>query len=291
LFEFIQLALSNLGCGRLMQGHSAERFCQGEAQAPAAKSSPPICIRTVGFFFRLLTLAAGVPALAVAQTGSPQEVASDSLKPICATIDAAARTNGLPTDFLVRLIWLESRFSPDAIGPVTRIGQRAQGIAQFMPSTAAERHLLEPFDPVEALPKSGEFLAELRDKFGNIGLAAAAYNAGPRRVSEFIAGLRDVPVETHKYVLAITGRSIEDWARLAKLGKKEGDPGDPRPAVTCSDLIDSASQSSQLQLRQNAVPSWCVHLHHPNPNLCGTVHAAQVSKSSSFAKVRALGSP
>ena len=86
------------------------------------------------------------------------------------------------------MIWQESRFRSDAIGPVTRSGQRAQGIAQFMPGTANERGLLDPFNPVQALPKSAEFLNELRNQFGNLGLAAAAYNAGPRRVQEWLAG-------------------------------------------------------------------------------------------------------
>ena len=71
---------------------------------------------------------------------------------------------------------------------MTRSGQRAQGIAQFMPGTANERGLLDPFNPVQALPKSAEFLSELRNQFGNLGLAAAAYNAGPRRVQEWLAG-------------------------------------------------------------------------------------------------------
>src|SRR5262249_1781133 len=81
-------------------------------------------------------------------------------------IEAAARGNGIPVDFFTRVIWQESRFQPDEVGPVTRSGHRAQGIAQFMPGTAAERGLLDPFNPVEALPKSGAFLAELRDRFG-----------------------------------------------------------------------------------------------------------------------------
>jgi soluble lytic murein transglycosylase-like protein len=85
------------------------------------------------------------------------------------------------------VIWQESRLRPDEVGPVTRNGQRAQGIAQFMPGTAAQRGLGEPFNPVEAPPKSGEFLAEVRDQVGNLGLAAAAYNAGPQRVRDFVA--------------------------------------------------------------------------------------------------------
>ena len=59
-------------------------------------------------------------------------------------IQSAARANALPVDFFARLIWQESRFQPDEIGPITRTGQRAQGIAQFMPGTAEERRLYEP---------------------------------------------------------------------------------------------------------------------------------------------------
>src|SRR6201995_1143719 len=112
---------------------------------------------------------------------------------MCLMIEAAARANDLPLEFFARVIWQESRFQTDAVGPMTRRGQRAQGIAQFMPGTASERSLLDPFDPVQALPKSAEFLKELRDQFGNLGLAAAAYNAGPRRVQEWLPGARPQP--------------------------------------------------------------------------------------------------
>src|SRR5436190_8890123 len=127
-------------------------------------------------------------------------------------IESAARANRLPLEFFARVIWQESRFQADAVGPPTRSGERAQGIAQFMPKTAVERRLLDPFDPVQALPKSAEFLRELRDQFGNLGLAAAAYNAGPQRLRDFLAGSRMLPAETRNYVVAITGASVDDWA-------------------------------------------------------------------------------
>src|SRR5437588_768929 len=106
-----------------------------------------------------------------------------------------------------------------ARGPTVKSGRRAQGIAQFMPGTASERGLLDPFNPVQALPKSAEFLAELREQFGNLGLAAAAYNAGPRRVQEWLAGTGPMPGETRNYVSAITGSSVEDWAKAGKTSK------------------------------------------------------------------------
>jgi soluble lytic murein transglycosylase-like protein len=92
------------------------------------------------------------------------------IEAVCQMIKSAASANDLPADFLLRVIWQESRFKSDAIGPVTRSGARALGIAQFMPATAAERELTRPFDPAQALPKAAEFLRELRSEFGNIGL-------------------------------------------------------------------------------------------------------------------------
>ena len=151
----------------------------------------------------------------------PTEAAreSDTREAMCLMIESAARAASLPLEFFARVIWQESRFQPDAVGPVTRSGQRAQGIAQFMPGTASERRLLDPFDPVQALPKSAEFLGELRDQFGNLGLAAAAYNAGPRRVQEWLAGSGPMPQETRNYVSAITGSTVEDWREAGRSGR------------------------------------------------------------------------
>src|SRR5262249_6026315 len=80
-------------------------------------------------------------------------------------------------------------------------------------TTAAERFLLDAFDPAQALPKSAEFLRELRAKFGNLGLAAAAYNAGPQRVQDWLSGKRTLPSETLAYVRSVTGHSAEEWKR------------------------------------------------------------------------------
>jgi len=154
---------------------------------------------------------------------------------LCLIIESAAKSNDLPPEFFVRVIWQESRFQPDAVGPVTRNGQRALGIAQFMPGTASDRRLLDPFDPVQALPKAAEFLSELRHQFGNLGLAAAAYNAGPRRVQDWLAGSGAMPQETRHYVLAITGTSVDDWAQAGKIAKLPDGP----PTANCRGLLAS----------------------------------------------------
>ncbi|WP_249780533.1 lytic transglycosylase domain-containing protein [Bradyrhizobium sp. dw_411] len=174
----------------------------------------------------------------LAVPSEPQKVVegareSDTREAMCLMIESAAKANDLPLEFFARVIWQESRFQSDAIGPMTRRGERAQGIAQFMPGTASERRLLDPFDPVQALPKSAEFLNELRTQFGNLGLAAAAYNAGPRRVQEWLAGTGSMPQETRNYVAAITGNTVDAWAAAGKNGKMP----DSAPNTSCRELM------------------------------------------------------
>jgi len=121
--------------------------------------------------------------------------------------EEAAKSQFLPVGYFLRLIHRESGFDRHALSPAG-----AQGIAQFMPGTAVMRGLRDPFDPVEALPKSAELLRDLWSQFGNQGLAAAAYNAGPARVRDWLAGRRALPMETVHYVRAITGKDVADWA-------------------------------------------------------------------------------
>ncbi len=144
-----------------------------------------------------------------AEENQQQEPSSSPAAPasLCEAIAKAATSHDLPADFFTRLIWQESGFKADA---VSRAG--AQGVAQFMPATARLRHLENPFDPLEAIAKSAQLLRDLRREFGNLGLAAAAYNAGSGRVRDWLAGRRPLPGETRAYVRLVTGRSVEEWA-------------------------------------------------------------------------------
>jgi Transglycosylase SLT domain/SPOR domain len=188
---------------------------------------------------------------------------SSARETMCLIIESAAAANDLPLEFFARVIWQESRFQSNVVGPVTRSGQRAQGIAQFMPGTASERRLLDPFDPVQALPKSAEFLSELRDQFGNLGLAAAAYNAGPRRVQEWLAGSGPMPPETRNYVAAITGVTVDDWAA----GGNNAKTPDRSPRASCRQLMALLKRAPNpfiTQLEQHitlaAAKQWGVQL-------------------------------
>jgi hypothetical protein len=128
-----------------------------------------------------------------------------SREELCRAVIAAAEANNLPVGFFARLIWQESGFDTHA---VSRAG--ALGIAQFLPEVAAEFGA-DPFDAMQALPASARFLRALYLQFGNLGLAAAAYNAGGKRVIAWLTRRAALPNETRSYVLNITGRQPEQW--------------------------------------------------------------------------------
>jgi hypothetical protein len=133
-----------------------------------------------------------------------------SREELCEAVVSAAQANNLPVGFLVRLIWQESGFDS---GVVSSAG--AQGLAQFMPRVAAEWGLNDPFDPLQALPASARLLRALHRQFGNLGLAAAAYNAGSGRIQNWLTRRGKLPQETRDYVMNITGHPAEKWVKAA----------------------------------------------------------------------------
>jgi Transglycosylase SLT domain/SPOR domain len=176
----------------------------------------------------LCALLASRPARAATEAAGTETVT----EAICRLIETSARSRALPVAFLTRLIWRESSFRLDA---VSRAG--AQGVAQFMPGTAAERGLANPFDPEQAIPESARLLADLRERFGNLGLAAAAYNGGPGRVTGWLAGRDELRPETRHYVIVITGRSAEDWAAQAKGETQEAAEAEPQTCLAVTALL------------------------------------------------------
>lgn len=174
-------------------------------------------------------------------------------KTVCELIDEAAAAHALPVEFFTRLIWRESSFRAGAVSP-----KGAQGIAQFMPATAARRRLADPFDPAQAIPASAHYLKDLAARFGNLGLAAAAYNAGEERVGDWIAGSRRLPAETRTYVLFITGRPAADWkspdsAAESGLGDEPSDAGCAEVAAL---LSKRGAGSARVAIRHGGTAEW-----------------------------------
>jgi hypothetical protein len=172
-----------------------------------------------------------------------------SVDDICRTLAKAAADNALPEELFTRLIWQESAFDPTAVSPAG-----AQGIAQFMPQTAAERGLPDPFEPLQALRESASYLRELRVTFGgNLGLAVAAYNAGPGQVEAWLARRRGLPGETQAYVRIVTGHSAEEWASRAPPQPKFSEPSDGK---RCVELAKLMVESPHRRLALAYGPAW-----------------------------------
>jgi hypothetical protein len=187
-----------------------------------------------------LALLRGAAAPAVESDATPHKPGGTVEQTVCSLVDDAARANHVPVALLTRLIWTESRFRAGAVSP-----KGAQGIAQFMPGTAAERGLADPFDPEQAVPKAARLVADLTRQFGNTGLAAAAYNAGADRVASWLAGAGRLPMETQAYVISVTGIPAVDWKRVGAQAKTgdDVDGGESCAAVTASLRSEAAGNT------------------------------------------------
>jgi hypothetical protein len=137
------------------------------------------------------TASNGLPGFVPAQYGAP-------------ILHSAVRWQ-VPAALLAAQLEAESGFDPNAVSPAG-----AQGIAQFMPGTAASYGLRDPFDPVAAIDAEAHMMSDLLRQFGSVSLALAAYNAG----SGAVAACGCVPAipETQAYVariLALMGAAGE----------------------------------------------------------------------------------
>ena len=209
----------------------------------------------------LLALTLAGPARAAEDAAAPPAKKDDSpVGAICDLIEANAAAVGMSPDFFARLIWKESRFDKDARSPVG-----AQGIAQFMPGTAAERGLADPYDENQAIGHAATYLRDLRAELGSWGLAAAAYNGGINRVKRWMASGGRLPYETEDYVLSITAQPAS-WFR------DEGKEADVKPLdaeldfdAACRNLPIMPTRGVFAVAESAAMRPWGVQVAgHPN---------------------------
>jgi hypothetical protein len=174
----------------------------------------------------------------------------NAIATLCGIVEASAKAEGLPADFFTKLIWRESSFRPNAVSPAG-----AEGVAQFMPGTANERGLIDPFDPAAAIPASARFLNELKLRFGNLGLAAAAYNGGPTAVARWLAGKGSLPFETEDYVLAVTGHTPDEW-------RSDKPPAEPAPdkSASCLSLVATLRVTAPSSVVSGWFAPWGVQI-------------------------------
>ncbi len=213
-------------------------------------------------------------AFPIADAATPLPKPKPEIKPviwrsrdeICDSLTRAAEANNLPAPFFIRLLFQESGFHPGVVSPVG-----AQGIAQFMPATAAGMGVDNPFDPLQAIPASARLLRDLFQQFGNLGLAAAAYNAGPKRIQDWLTKKGVLPQETQGYVKTITGRPAETWKAAAN-----GTPAVKLPKrAPCQEAAGLLAWNGPEAI---PVPATAPHRRIAEPVVVAEAHSAKGAK-------------
>lgn len=188
---------------------------------------------------------------------APKPPAVNSREDICNTLAQSAQQHNLPLAFFGNLIYQESGLKPRI---VSHVG--ARGIAQFMPGTARMVGLKNPFNPREALPASAKFLRTLLRTFNNnYGLAAAAYNAGPGKVSRWLKRRTVLPKETRDYVMTITGQGAEHWRGIR--GNKFGHRLARR--MPCASMVQFAHADEAVVEEKGVLHAVYMTLPRPHP--------------------------
>ena len=132
-------------------------------------------------------------------------------------IREAALTYGVDPDLVRAVIRTESNFNPLA---KSRAG--AKGLMQLMPRLAKELGISNPFDPRENVLGGTKYLSKLLDRHdGDVSLALASFNAGPRNVRKY----KGIPPfkETRGYVKKITGLLADNTTTTTDQGRGAAD--------------------------------------------------------------------
>ena len=178
--------------------------------------------------------------------------------------EAAARYQ-VPEQWVRAVMHQESDGQEQAVSPVG-----AMGLMQLMPETYAELQAQyglgdDPYDPHNNILAGTAYIREMYDRYGAPGFLAA-YNAGPQRVDDYLAGAAGLPTETVNYLAAVTpnlGGAVPisgPWAIYASAGRHRGyapsvaslaagcdlnaayDPNHP-----CSSLVQAAVAAAPVQ--------------------------------------------
>ena len=130
------------------------------------------------------------------ETAQPVAEAKAEAWPYYDIIDAVSAANDVSPKLVRAVIQVESNFQETALSP-----KGAMGLMQLMPDTARRFDVADPYNPRQNIEGGIKYLRTLLDRFPNVGLALAAYNAGEGAVQRF----RGIPpyAETQNYVKQI----------------------------------------------------------------------------------------
>jgi soluble lytic murein transglycosylase-like protein len=180
---------------------------------------------------------AGFPAATLAQ-GTPI-VRANPADPFATFIAEASQRFGVPE------VWIRAVMRVESVGDVRALSRAsAMGLMQIMPDTWAglrvRYHLgSDPYDPRDNILAGAAYLREMHDRYGSPGFLAA-YNAGPGRYDEYLAGGRALPAETRAYVAALAPL-VGDGEIIGSVTVAAADPLAWTRAPLFSRLIESNS--------------------------------------------------
>lgn len=185
-----------------------------DVQAPAAGPvNPPTAVAALSSIavpdwlrggtapFQSVSFKPGCAPLAYRPSGFLTRGAEARRAAFYGMMSAVACEQGIPAGLFDAMIIRESGYNPVAISTAN-----AYGLAQLMPGTAFGLGV-DRYDPLQNMRGGARYLRQQLDRFGQVHLALAAYNAGPGRVR---GGLVPRITETQAYVSNI----IANWSRL-----------------------------------------------------------------------------
>jgi hypothetical protein len=186
-------------------------------------------------------------ATAVAETRPAEPTASYRTgDPFADFVEEASRRFGIPAHWILAVINVESAGDVRARSP-----KGAMGLMQIMPETWAELRLRynlgnDPYDPHDNILAGTAYLRELRGRYGSTGFLAA-YNAGPARYEEHLAG-RPLPAETQAYLqrlVPVIGNDIAASSAVASL----------QPSAAALFVVRSESSKTAARLQPGTPPN------------------------------------
>lgn len=120
----------------------------------------------------------------VSSAGGFQSVLKNSLTGVAEDMDTifeeAASRYGLPSRLIKAVAKTESDFNPNAVSHAGAVG-----VMQLMPGTARGLGVTDPYDARQNIMGGAKYLKENLERFGDVSLALAAYNAGPNSVQKY----------------------------------------------------------------------------------------------------------
>ncbi len=139
-------------------------------------------------------------SLALAQSAPlPSRSAVSARDQIAAYVSEASQRFDVPEAWIMAVMRVESAGDPTATSSAG-----AMGLMQVMPATYATLRArlslgANAYDRHDNIMAGAAYLRELHDRYGGVGFLAA-YNAGPGRWEDYLAGVRPLPPETIRYI-------------------------------------------------------------------------------------------